>query len=150
MRAAEAGRYASDLNMPNEYKSSWWAVELPLDWSAEEKDGCVTLSAKQGVGALQISTYRRDGEPVPDEDLYDFAEDELVDGALPQNVSYGDFRGIACSYVADERFWRKLWLRLGSLLLYVTYNCRAEDQAVEVESVNRMLNSLQSRISGEA
>jgi hypothetical protein len=149
VRAADPQRYAS-LNMVKEYKSSWWAVELPSGWSAKEDEDCVTLSAERGIGAVQISAYRRDGEFVTGEDLNDFAEDELVDGVIPQDVSCGDFRGIAISYVKDESFWRKLWLRSGSLLLYVTYNCAAEAQAIEVESVNGMLRSLKSRINGEA
>ena len=136
--------------MAKEYKSSWWAVMLPSDWSAEEEEDCVTLSAERGVGAMQISAYRRDGEPVTNEDLNDLAGDELTDGPIPQNVSCGDFRGIAVSNFSDERFWRKFWLRSGSLLLYVTYNCAAEDRAAEVEAVNQMLSSLKSRIIGEA
>lgn len=149
-RVRQNMRYASDLNMTKKYKSSWWAIEHPSNWSAEEEKDCVTLSAKHGVGALQISAYRRADESVTDEDLNDLAEDELTDGVSPQNASCGDFNGIAISYVEAERFWRKLWLRSGSLLLYVTYSCGAEEQAVEVESVNRMLSSLKSRISGEA
>ena len=64
--------------MPNDYKSSSWAVELPSDWSAEEEEDCVSLSAKQGVGALQISAYCRDAEPVTDADLNAFAEVQLL------------------------------------------------------------------------
>jgi hypothetical protein len=149
-RAAEAQGYASDLNMAKEYKSSWWSIELSSDWSAEEEEVCVTFSAERGVGALQVSAYRRGDESVTDEDLNDFAEDELVDGGVPQNVSCGAFRGIAVSYVEGGWFRRKLWLRSGSLLLYVTYNCGSKDKGVEVESVNRMLSSLKYRVSGEA
>jgi hypothetical protein len=136
--------------MPREYEASWWAIELPPGWNAENEEDCVNFSAEHGVGALQISAYRHDGEPITDDDLNDFAEDELIDGTTPEDVSYGDFGGIAISYVEADRFWRKLWLRSGSLLLYVTYNCVAEDQAAEVESVNRMLSSLKSKINGEA
>ncbi len=136
--------------MAKEYKSSWWVIELPSDWSAEEEEDCVTLTAERGVGALQISAHRRDDESVTDEDLNDLAEDELVDSVAPQTVSYGGFSGISISYAEGERFWRKLWLRSGSLLLYVTYNCGSKDQAAEVESVNRVLSSLKSRVIGEA
>jgi Domain of unknown function (DUF3805) len=136
--------------MTREYKSSWWSIELPSGWNAENQEDCVTFLAENSVGALQISAYRHDEESVTDADLNDFAEDELIDSTTPEDVSCGDFRGIAISHLKDERFWRKLWLRSGSLLLYVTYNCAAEGQAAEVESVNRMLNSLKSRISGEA
>ena len=149
-RAGAAGRYASDLNMAEKYKSSWWAVDLPSGWSAEEEKDCVSLTAEHGVGALQISAYRRGGESVTTEDLNDLAGDELINCAPPHDVSCGDFRGFAISDVRDERFWRKLWLRSGALLLYVTYNCAAGDRAVEVEAVNRMLSSLKSRVRGEA
>ena len=136
--------------MPAGYTSSWWSIELPSGWSAEREEDCVTFTAESGVGALQVSAYRHNGEAVTDEDLNDFAEVEFVAGIIPQDISCGDFRGIAISYVGGDRFWRKLWLRSGSLLLYVTYNCAAEDQAIEVESVNGMLRPLKSRINGEA
>jgi hypothetical protein len=148
--AGDAERYASDLNMAKEYKSSWWSIEIPSEWNAENEGNCVTFSAESGIGALQISAYRRNSEAVTDEDLNDFAEGELVDGAIPQDVSCGDFTGSAISNVQDERFRRKVWLRSGSLLLYVTSNCAAENHAVEVEAVNRMLSSVKSSISGEA
>jgi len=127
--------------MAREYRSSLWAIELPPGWSAEEGEGCVTLSAGRGVGALQISAYRRDGEDVTDEDLNGLAGDELS-GTSPRNVSCGDFSGIDVSRAGAERFWREVWLRSGPVLLYVTYNCAAEDRDVELESVNRMLSSL--------
>ena len=111
---------------------------------------CHALSRARGVGALQISAYRSDSKPVTDDDLNNLAEDELVADVPPQSVSCGDFRGISISYTDGERFWRKLWLRSGPLLLYVTYNCGPKDQVGEVESVNRMLSSLKSRVSGEA
>jgi hypothetical protein len=128
--------------MTKEYKSLWWSIEIPSDWSAEEEEDCVTFTADRGVGALQISAYRREGESVTDMDLNDLAEDELIDDIIPENVSWGDFNGIAISYVEGERFWRKLWLRAASLLLYMTYNCNMKEQAAEVESLNLMLSSL--------
>jgi hypothetical protein len=136
--------------MPREYQSSWWTIELASGWNAENEEGCVTFSAEHGVGALQISAYRHDDETVTEDDLNDLAEDELIDGTSPEDVSWGDFRGVTISYVEASSFWRKLWLRSGSLLLYVTYNCAAENHAVEIEFVNRMLRSLKSRINGEA
>ena len=136
--------------MSNEYKSRWWSIELPSPWKAEKEENCIAFSAEHGIGALQISAYRRDGEFVTNEDLNDFAEAALIDGVIPQQVSCGDFRGIAICYVENNRFWRKLWLRSGSLLLYVTYNCAEEDQGIEVGLVDSMINSLKSGLPDEA
>lgn len=131
--------------MTKRYERAWWSVELPSGWSAEEEEDCVTFSAKRGVGALQISAFRHNDKDVTDEDLREFAEDELVGGAKPTQVICGAFLGIEVSYTADKEFWRKLWLREGSVLLYATYNCRAEDRVAEIEAINRMLNSLEPK-----
>lgn len=128
--------------MRRKYKSAWWSVELPDDWEAEPDEDCVTFTSERGVGALQISAYRRDSEKVTDKDLLEFAEDELVEGETQQSVSCGEFVGLETSYFADENFWRKLWLRSGSLLLFVTYTCAVEERAVETKDVNQILGSL--------
>ncbi len=128
--------------MRRKYKSAWWSVELPDDWEADQDEDCVTFTSERGVGALQISAYRRDSENVTDEDLLEFAEDELIEEETPQSISCGEFIGFETSYFADENFWRKLWLRSGSLLLFVTFNCAAEERAVETEDVNQILESL--------
>ncbi len=128
--------------MRQKYKSAWWSVELPDNWEAEQDEDCATFTSERGVGALQISAYRRDDEIVTDEDLLDFAEDKLVEGANLNSVSFGEFVGLKTSYFAGESYWRKLWLRSGSLLLFVTYTCAAEERTVETEDVNIILNSL--------
>ena len=65
--------------MRQKYKSAWWSVELPDDWEAKQDEDCVTLTSERDIGALQISGYRRDGENVTDDDLLEFAEDELAE-----------------------------------------------------------------------
>ena len=128
--------------MRRKYKSAWWSVEFPDDWEAEPDEDCVTFTSERGVGALQISAYRRAGENVTHKDLLEFAENDLAEVESPQNVSFGEFVGFEISYFSDENFWRKLWLRSGSLILFVTYTCAAEEREVETEDVNHILESL--------
>ena len=128
--------------MRRKYKSACWSVELLDDWEAEPDEDCVTFTSESGVGALQISAYHRDSENVTNEDLLEFAADGLVEDKTPQDVSFGEFVGFENSYFSDENFWRKLWLRSGSLFLFVTYNCAAEECTVETEDVNQILGSL--------
>ncbi|MDQ3220606.1 MAG: hypothetical protein M3Q26_07655 [Acidobacteriota bacterium] len=128
--------------MRRKYNSAWWSVELPDNWEAEQDKDCATFTSERGIGALQISAYRRDDEIVTEEDLLDFAEGELIEGANLNSVSFGEFVGLETSYFAGESFWRKLWLRSGSLLLFVTYTCATEERTLETEGVGRILNSL--------
>jgi hypothetical protein len=128
--------------MRRKYKSAWWSVELPDAWEGASDEDCVTFTSERGVGALQISAYRRNGENVTSEDLLEFAEDDLAEVETPQNVSYNEFVGFEISCFSDENFWRKLWLRSSSLLLFVTYTCAAEERAVETKDVNQILESL--------
>jgi hypothetical protein len=51
---------------------------MPPGWGAEDDGTCVTLTHEDGVGPLQISAYQRNDGAVTDEDLREFAEDELA------------------------------------------------------------------------
>jgi hypothetical protein len=134
-----------------EYICSSWYIKLSSGWSAKEEGDVVNVSSEGGVGVLEIRAFEHF---VTDDDLYFFAQYELADGKVPRDVSYGDFRGIEFSYVEEERYWRSLWLRngsdYGSLKLMVNYDCAAEDQATDFESVNQMLESLESKITDDA
>lgn len=117
---------------------------MPDAWKANEEEDRVTFTSESGVGALLISSYRNNGKEVTNDDLLHFAEDELVAGVDLQNISCGEFNGLGISYLVDGNYWRKWWLWQGSALLYVTYNCSAEDHSVEEEAVNQIMNSLKN------
>ena|SRR5258705_642967 len=131
--------------MNNEFTSSWWSIELPLGWSAEREESCTNIWSEDGVGALQISAYQRDGEPVSDEDLYDFAEREYPEGVRVLNENCGQFSGLNVSFLVENSYWRKWWLRNGSLFLFVTYNCNVEEQGLERSAVDQMLATLKPK-----
>src|SRR5260370_28259328 len=134
-----------NLKMPDEFKSTWWSIELAPDWFAEQEAECATFWREDGVGTLQITSYKHDSGRVPDEDLDDFMKREIPDDARLQKLSCGEFVGIGVDYVADGKFWRKRWVRSGPLLIYVTYNCGYLDQASESAAVDQMLPSLKSQ-----
>ena len=130
--------------MIKRYKSAWWSLDLPAPWNVEEKKDRVAITSEDYVGVLQISAYRREGNEVTNDDLLHFAEDELVEGVELQNIICGEFTGIGISYLVDGSYWRKWWLWRGALLLYVTYNCSAEQRFVEMDTVDQMMNSLRN------
>jgi hypothetical protein len=128
-----------------EYESTWWAIELPSGWLAEPEEDCVSIWSEEGVGALQISAYKRDHEPINDKDLYEFVGNELPRGVNPRNISCGEFTGLYIPYVQDNQYWQKWMICEGSTMLFVTYNCDPKDKVLEIQAVDKMLNTLKSR-----
>ena len=74
MRKSRADEHSVRPLNAMRHESTDWSLELPDGWSHEFGDDCTTFERPQGVGAFQVSSYRRDG-PVPDDDLREFAGD---------------------------------------------------------------------------
>lgn len=132
--------------MSEEFISDWWTIELEGGWFAEREGECTNIWREDGVGALQISAYRHETEPVPETDLAEFIGNEIPTNIAQQKTKAGEFSGLRVDYIEEGKFWRKLWVTKGSLLVFVTYNCGAEDQTIERTSVEKMLRSLKSRV----
>jgi hypothetical protein len=132
--------------MSNEFTSDWWSIELEPGWFAHPEAECISFRSEGGVGAFQISSYRHEAETVPMTDLNAFMENEIPADVLPQKTKSGEFSGFGVDYIDEGKFWRKQWVTKGSVLVFVMYNCDAEDQTVEKTSVSKMLTSLKSRV----
>jgi hypothetical protein len=127
--------------MTKRYKFGRWSIKLPEAWQTDKQGYCVSLRTN-GVGLLQITTYRHDNKDITYNNLLGFTEDKLIEGVELQNISCGEFAGIGISYLVDGNYWRKWWLWRDTVLLYVTYNCPAEKRLVEMDVVDQMMNSL--------
>jgi hypothetical protein len=128
--------------MSDEFKATWWSIKVAPNWHAESEAECTTIWQEAGVGALQISVYKCDRSPVPENDLSDFMNGEFPGNTPIESVTHGQFAGVGVEYVLDEKFWRKRWLTNGQLLVYVTYNCGFADRSIETSAVDQMLETL--------
>lgn len=99
------------------YDSTDWSIEIPDDWDLEVNDDCTTFTDPDGVGVLQISSYRKD-ELVTDYDLREFADDVAL-----TEVAFADLRGLYVRLIEDEISWTKWWLRSGHQMIFATYCC---------------------------
>jgi len=125
----------------NKYVSTNWSLNLAEGWVSEFDDDCHTFYHPEGVGALQISAYTIE-TPVTDEDLIENTGlDEDGIAHLGKN-DWGQFHGYQLIYGVDNTFWRKWWLRNGNVLLFVTYNCDAQDTDIESTTINNIMASL--------
>ena len=129
-----------------EFESSWWSIELFPGWRAQQDDACTTISSETGVGALQISAYEHEGQPVTAQDLYELSEGQYPADAKANEGIFGQFKGLCVSFSANENYWRKWWLANHSLLLFVTYNCDVADRTREIESIEQMIATLKRRV----
>jgi hypothetical protein len=135
---AQLERWAKNMTL---YKSAWWSLKVPAGWCGREEDACHTFESEDGVGALQVSAHRKGGAPVTDDDLREFA------GEVPlRAVALDAVTGFRARFSDDDTFWIMWWLRAGSTLIHVTYNCALEDRNEEEETlIERSVSSLSIR-----
>lgn len=129
----------------HDFASTFWSVTLPTAWQGQHEAECATFSGEKNIGALQISSSRKDGR-VTDEDLRDFASELLANGAKTKTVHAGQFTGFTLTFGDEKTYWRQWFLRRDSLAVFVTYNCPIEHMHQEDASVHAIVESLRARV----
>ena len=127
--------------MTGRFGRETWSVVVPSGWRARHDDACATLVADHPIGAVQISAAFKDSE-ILDADLQDFAAEHLGRGATALSRRAGAFVGFEIAFRDEAHCCRQWYLRSGRQMLFVTYNCRLEQQGVEDEVVELILDSL--------
>jgi hypothetical protein len=128
-----------------EFKSTWWSIELLPTWSAEQEESCTSICSENDVGALQVSAYRKSDRSVSEKDLVELSEGQYPTGVSVDNFESSAFKGLQVSFSQTGKYWRKWWMHEGSLLLFITYTCNLEDQDVESEQVDQMIGTLKAK-----
>lgn len=136
--------------MSHIFDGIWWLVELPQGWAGRPDEECATLSRSPQLGALQVSSARKERTPVADEDLREFAEERVPAGVQLLQVTCGPFSGFSAEYSKGESFWKEWWLKSGHLMVYVTYNVRQGKEHLEIEDVERIVGSLRASPAAKA
>jgi hypothetical protein len=129
----------------SEYKSNWWTVQLPSDWSAEAEPKCTAFFADSGGGALQLSAARNSIGPVTDDDLREFAAEHLDRGAPIKTISCGDFTGFYLHYSMPSGYQRQWWLRCGDTIVFATWTSDIDQKGNEDAVVNSILDTLKKQ-----
>ena len=124
------------------FKSKYWQVNLPDDWSSESDEESVILFRENGVGELQISTTELEEEGT-DELLYSLAAEHLEAGADYDDVEFSAFKGITLDYEVDGEYCCEWYLMSGNLLVYATYACDANEEDKEEDVAELIMESLQ-------
>src|SRR5262245_29349606 len=97
-------------NIMATFLADWWEIDLAEGWDAESEETCTRICDPEGVGALQISAYRKERGKVTNEDLLDLAELDKEARRHLREQACGEFHGFALVHSEDEAFWRQWWL----------------------------------------
>jgi hypothetical protein len=124
------------------FRSTWWSAKLPQGWTGAEDSECATFRANPPLGALQISSVRKDKADITEEELKDFAVERIPPGTQLNRVSYGRFSGFAAEYFQKGLYWREWLLGSGHLLVYATYNVALGGEDLEADKIEAILSSL--------
>jgi hypothetical protein len=130
--------------MSKTFGGASWQVALPKDWLGRHHTECATMESDARIGALQVSSHRKKGGEVSDDDLNGFAAEHVDAGAKLRPIQLGDFSGYHLHFGTDGAYWRHWYLRHGPVALFVTYNCAPENRGVEDEEVAAILESLKA------
>ena len=128
--------------MSHTFEAVWWSVKLPKGCSGKPDAECATLQANPALGALQISSARKETGLITDEDLHDFAKERMVSGIELREVTFGLFSGLSAQHFDDKIFCQEWWLRSEQLMVYVTYTVARGAKDMEVDQTRSILDSL--------
>jgi hypothetical protein len=129
------------------YESAWWSIELPPGWSGKDDGVCATFVRTPELGALQVSSARKDTEEaVTDEDLAEFATERLPSNVRPRETSVGVLSGLTAVYEHDQNRWQEWWLKSGYVMIYVTYNVHSSADRCEQDEAARILTTLKVKV----
>jgi hypothetical protein len=127
------------------FQSEWWSVSLPKGWTGQHNPECATFQADGSRGAFQISAVEKSHGSVTDEDLLEFASNDLAERAMLSPVAYALFSGFSLRKVRDDVLWIKWWLRCETLMVFATYNESADIGEADLPAVNYILGSLKAK-----
>ena len=126
-------------------ESGLYSVRYPQHWEVEEDEYCVTICDPQnGVGALQISTYRAPNPQNPGEVLFEYLSSHQItaEKAEIEVLNVGKKSMSTYDFVKNSSF-KKLWfISHGRYLLFITYFCDAGNEDKESLIVREIVDSI--------
>ncbi len=124
-----------------------WRAKLPSGWCAQHNRGNVAIYHPDGVGALQISSFCKPQGEVSEADLREMAECAPADANGLCPVQAGDFAGLRCESLDDQRYWVRWFIARGAVALHVTYNCAPLECDRDREAIELVVASLKAPLS---
>lgn len=123
------------------FKSDGWSVELPEEWQQETDNNLYTFYHPNGVGALQVSGFTKDGA-VTESDLKELASEHIDAGAITKPIESSSVMGMTLAFGLNDEFWQYWYIGIGNKALLVTYNCDEQDKEKEINTIKVIVSSI--------
>ena len=127
----------------NVLETEWWSMALAPEWWADtDEDGTILVGDEDDVGCLEITTLHKEQGAFDAPELLRIAEDESAAPQRWQKASCGDFSGWQATFVEEDAAVREWYLAAGSVLLFVSYSCDADNRGMDDAAVDALLDTL--------
>lgn len=126
------------------------AIELPPGWVHRLEEPAppnsefgdqMSVRRPEGVGVLYLRTYAA-AASVDMGTLRLLTNVPATERLLQQN--WGDYSGYRHDYVESGSFHRSWWLARDENVLFITYQCDAGRESVEIDRIEQIVQSLSS------
>jgi hypothetical protein len=119
-----------------------FSIAFPANWTHEEDGNVLSVyDSKEGVGALQFSSYEVDD--IASVDLKAELEDYVL--GRHEKFSIKEVEGYAFCKGEDEdekgNIWKYWIFKRGSTLVFASYNCLKEDVGKEDTKIEAIVKS---------
>ena len=132
----------------NVLNTEWWSMAIPPEWWADAEEDSILIGDRDDVGCIQISTLQRDSGAFERDEPAAIAQRESEQPLSWEAVTLGDFAGVSSRYREDGSAVREWYVASGPLLLFITYSCDIENDAMDDAAVNELLDTLMTVESG--
>jgi len=126
----------------NILETEWWTICVPPEWWADREEDSIVIGDRDDVGSIEISTLHKDAGEFLAPEVEAIARDNGQPEWRWDAAAAGPFSGVRCDYVEEDDAVCEWYLAAGSVLLFVTYCCDAENQGLDLAAVEEILDSL--------
>jgi hypothetical protein len=126
------------------------SIELPPGWvyrveklspPTSDFGDQITVRQVNGVGVLSLQTYTA-ATRVDAEALRTLTNVPATEPLVRQEL--GDYWGYRYDYTENGLFYRTWWLAQDTNVLFITYQCSASQESLEIDQLEQILQSLSS------
>ena len=125
-----------------------FSIDVGDDWKhrveerntvSDELGELISIYRPDGVGVLKMQSY------VAPNDVSQVALRNLTNVEASTKLrwqEWGDLSGYQYSYTERRSFYKQWWLMNERTILFITYECDAGAQEIEIEAIDKMISSI--------
>lgn len=127
----------------NMLETEWWTIAVPSEWWADQEDETILIGDRDDVGCIEITTLCKDRGIFDEQEVCEIANSDRQIPVNWESIGLNELAGIYGSYKEEDSSIREWYLSTGALLLFISYSCDIENEAMDDAAVNEILDTLE-------